>query len=130
MKKYDFIILGLYVVVFVVLLSIILDITYQEKAVRIKAKDYLEALYRKPVRTVVIKDTPLELTIRRGKLPHHLESGFELSGNMFFSNADCFKIQGDTLVVTGPAEQFGGVTLHLAPGVSLDTIVNAPHINQ
>ena len=130
MKKYDFLLLGLYVMAFIGVICILLDITFQEKAVRVKAKDYLEELYQKSVTTVVIKNTPLKLTIRQEELPHRLKGGFELSGNMYFSIADCFKIQGDTLMVTGPAEKLGHVTLHLAPDVKLDTIVNAPHVNR
>ena len=125
MKKYDLILLGLYVTILIVIIGIALSVEKQESQAKMEVKSYMEALYKKPVNTVTVKDTPLHLTIVRGDLSRQ---GFVLSGYMYVRNADFFKVQGDTLVITGKKEVVSRLTLHLASDVKIDTVVNAPHV--
>ena len=125
MKKYDLILLGLYVTILIVIIGIVLSVEKQESQAKMEVKSYMEALYKKSVNTVTVKDTPLHLTLVRGDLSRQ---GFVLSGYMYVRNADFFKVQGDTLVITGKKEAVSRLTLHLASDVKIDTVVNAPHV--
>ncbi len=132
MKKYDLFLLGLYVLLFLAMVGFVYSLFFQEKQNEIRTGAYIKELYGKPVKAVVIRDTPLDITIREVEtLSNGAKHGFELKGRMWTKSAKLFKNHADTLVIAG--ENGAGatqLTLFLTPSVKLDTIINAPNVKR
>ncbi|MBD9179909.1 MAG: hypothetical protein EGP82_12175 [Odoribacter splanchnicus] len=127
MKKYDFILLGLYILP--VLVLIISMWTYKQVYFNSNEKslEYITELYMKPVTQVVIRNTDVKYRVIRDSTRKIDFAGrFELKGRYDRQVIDQIKVSGDTLLLEGDFRTvYDKVSLYIGDQVKVDT-VNAP----
>lgn len=127
MKKYDFILLGLYILP--VLVLIISMWTYKQVYFNSNQKslEYITELYMKPVTQVVIRNTDVKYRVIRDSTRKIDFAGrFELKGRYDRQVIDQIKVSGDTLLLEGDfGTVYDKVSLYIGDQVKVDT-VNAP----
>lgn len=127
MKKYDFILLGLYILP--VLVLIISMWTYKQVYFNSNEKslEYITELYMKPVTQVVIRNTDVKYRVIRDSTKKIDFAGrFELKGRYDRQVIDQIKVSGDTLLLEGDFRTvYDKVSLYIGDQVKVDT-VNAP----
>ena len=127
MKKYDFILLGLYILP--VLVLIISMWTYKQVYFNSNEKslEYITELYMKPVTHVVIRNTDVKYRVIRDSTRKIDFAGrFELKGRYDRQVIDQIKVSGDTLLLEGDFRTvYDKVSLYIGDQVKVDT-VNAP----
>lgn len=127
MKKYDFILLGLYILP--VLVLIISMWTYKQVYFNSNQKslEYITELYMKPVTQVVIRNTDVKYRVIRDSTRKIDFAGrFELKGRYDRQVIDQIKVSGDTLLLEGDFRtEYDKVSLYIGDQVKVDT-VNAP----
>ena len=127
MKKYDFILLGLYILP--VLVLIISMWTYKQVYFNSNEKslEYITELYLKPVTQVVIRNTDVKYRVIRDSTRKIDFAGrFELKGRYDRQVIDQIKVSGDTLLLEGDFRTvYDKVSLYIGDQVKVDT-VNAP----
>ena len=127
MKKYDFILLGLYILP--VLVLIISMWTYKQVYFNSNKKslEYITELYMKPVTQVVIRNTDVKYRVIRDSTRKIDFAGkFELKGRYNRQVIDQMKISGDTLLLEGDFRMvYDKVSLYIGGQVKVDTM-NAP----
>lgn len=127
MKKYDFILLGLYILP--VLVLIISMWTYKQVYFNSNEKslEYITELYMKPVTQVVIRNTDVKYRVIRDSTRKIDFAGrFELKGRYDRQVIDQIKVSGDTLLLEGDFRtEYDKVSLYIGDQVKVDT-VNAP----
>lgn len=127
MKKYDFILLGLYILP--VLVLIISMWTYKQVYFNSNQKslEYITELYMKPVTQVVIRNTDVKYRVIRDSTRKIDFAGrFELKGRYDRQVIDQIKVSGDTLLLEGDFRTvYDKVSLYIGDQVKVDT-VNAP----
>lgn len=127
MKKYDFILLGLYILP--VLVLIISMWTYKQVYFNSNEKslEYITELYMKPVTQVVIRNTDVKYRVIRDSTRKIDFAGrFELKGRYDRQVIDQIKVSGDTLLLEGDFRtEYDKVLLYIGDQVKVDT-VNAP----
>lgn len=127
MKKYDFILLGLYILP--VLVLIISMWTYKQVYFNSNEKslEYITELYMKPVTQVVIRNTDVKYRVIRDSTRKIDFAGrFELKGRYDRQVIDQIKVSGDTLLLEGDFRTvYDKVSLYIGDQVRVDT-VNTP----
>lgn len=127
MKKYDFILLGLYILP--VLVLIISMWTYKQVYFNSNEKslEYITELYMKPVTQVVIRNTDVKYRVIRDSTRKIDFAGrFELKGRYDRQVIDQIKVSGDTLLLESDFRTvYDKVSLYIGDQVKVDT-VNAP----
>ena len=127
MKKYDFILLGLYILP--VLVLIISMWTYKQVYFNSNEKslEYITELYMKPVTQIVIRNTDVKYRVIRDSTKKIDFAGrFELKGRYDRQVIDQIKVSGDTLLLEGDFRTvYDKVSLYIGDQVKVDT-VNAP----
>lgn len=127
MKKYDFILLGLYILP--VLVLIISMWTYKQVYFNSNEKslEYITELYMKPVTQVVIRNTDVKYRVIRDSTRKIDFAGrFELKGRYDRQVINQIKVSGDTLLLEGDFRTvYDKVSLYIGDQVKVDT-VNAP----
>lgn len=127
MKKYDFILLGLYILP--VLVLIISMWTYKQVYFNSNQKslEYITELYMKPVTQVVIRNTDVKYRVIRDSTRKIDFAGrFELKGRYDRQVIDQIKVSGDTLLLEGDFRMvYDKVSLYIGDQVKVDTM-NAP----
>ncbi len=127
MKKYDFILLGLYILP--VLVLIISMWTYKQVYFNSNKKslEYITELYMKPVTQVVIRNTDVKYRVIRDSTKKIDFAGrFELKGRYDRQVIDQIKVSGDTLLLEGDFRTvYDKVSLYIGDQVKVDTM-NAP----
>lgn len=127
MKKYDFILLGLYILP--VLVLVISMWTYKQVYFNSNKKslEYITELYMKPVTQVVIRNTDVKYRVIRDSTRKIDFAGrFELKGRYDRQVIDQIKVSGDTLLLEGDFRTvYDKVSLYIGDQVKVDT-VNAP----
>ena len=127
MKKYDFILLGLYILP--VLVLIISMWTYKQVYFNSNEKslEYITELYMKPVTQVVIRNTDVKYRVIRDSTRKIDFAGrFELKGRYDRQVIDQIKVSCDTLLLEGDFRTvYDKVSLYIGDQVKVDT-VNAP----
>lgn len=122
MKKYDLIILGVYIVLTIAALA--MSIAYMDPSHRMKkqAVRYVKSMYEQPVRVVSIRQTNLPLTVisdsiaSRGK-----RFRFEGTGVDPEDIYQC-KVVNDTLYISGEWRTHMRLVLFVAPDIQVDTV--------
>ena len=127
MKKYDFLLLGLYILP--VLVLVISMWSYKQMYVNRNAK-YLEQvteMYLKPITHIMIRDTDVKYQLVRDSTRKIDFAGkFELEGRYDAQVIDRLKVSGDTLLLEGDFRMvYDKVFIYVGDKVKVDT-VNAP----
>ena len=129
MKKYDFYLLVLYVLPIIAFLMIASGFKRLESRELKKGVRYFEEIYRTPIKTVVLHSTPVCWT---GEGTKRTENGLEFIGNLDVKYLDCFKVSGDTLVIS--ERRWFGLQLNVdtinAPGIKIERLSVEPERNQ
>ena len=124
MKKYDFILLGLYILP--VLVLIISMWTYKQVYFNSNEKslEYITELYMKPVTQVVIRNTDVKYRdIRDSTKKIDFAGRFELKGRYDRQVIDQIKVSGDTLLLEGDFRTvYDKVSLYIGDQVKVDTV--------
>lgn len=124
MKKYDFILLGLYILP--VLVLIISMWTYKQVYFNSNEKslEYITELYMKPVTQVVIRNTDVKYRVIRDSTKKIDFAGrFELKGRYDRQVIDQIKVSGDTLLLEGDFRTvYDKVSLYIGDQVKVDTV--------
>lgn len=124
MKKYDFILLGLYILP--VLVLIISMWTYKQVYFNSNEKslEYITELYMKPVTQVVIRNTDVKYRVIRDSTRKIDFAGrFELKGRYDRQVIDQIKVSGDTLLLEGDFRTvYDKVSLYIGDQVKVDTV--------
>lgn len=126
MKKYDFLLLGLYTLpVLVLIIGMWTYIQIYVKEGR-KCLEYVSELYSKPVTQVIIQDTGVKYrVIRDSTRKIDFAGSIEFKGRIKTKDIDGLKMSGDTLYL-GELNYTGNYfTLYVGDRVKVDTI-NAP----
>lgn len=121
MKKYDVYLLVLYVLPIIAYLMIASGFKRMESRELKKGVRYFEEIYRTPIKTVVLHSTPVNWT---GEETKRTENGLEFIGSLDVKYLDCFKVSGDTLVVS--ERKWFGLRLNVdtinAPGLKIERV--------
>ncbi|MDE5612211.1 MAG: hypothetical protein K2I90_09385 [Odoribacter sp.] len=121
MKKYDVYLLMLYVLPIIAFLMIASGFKRMESRELKKGVRYFEEIYRAPIKTVVLHSTPVN---RTGEGTTRTENGLEFIGSLDVKYLDCFKVSGDTLVVS--ERKWFGLRLNVdtikAPGLKIERV--------
>lgn len=129
MKKYDFYLLVLYVLPIIAFLMIASGFKRMESRELQKGVRYFEEIYRTPIKTVVLHSTMVNRTREETK---RTENGLEFIGSLDVKYLNCFKVSGDTLVVSerkGFGLQLNVDTIH-APALKIECLSVEPERNQ
>lgn len=130
MKKYDFLLLGLYILFFAAIFLFLVYIHASEVSERKVAKAHFEELYQQPVKQVMVRDTDLKINVVKGRMPQPVKSGFVFSGILSEKAASCFQVSGDTLYISGaPDTEQVALVLYLKADIQVDTI-RSPFVSQ
>lgn len=126
MKKYDLLLLGLFILGVFVFLTIL----FVNKKMVIKERKAViaqfEKIYQVPVKTVLIRNTNVQFTVRDANKQLNSQNGIEFSGELDCSDIPCFKILRDTLLIENAKGAFV-LSLWKMNDVKVDT-VNAPNV--
>ena len=129
MKKYDLMILGVYLLLTLVALAV--SITYMDPGIKMKkrAAHYVKSMYKEPVRVVSIRETDLPLMVV-SNIKSRTGSCFRFEGTgMDPQDIYHCKVVNDTLYIRGKWNWpwNSNLVLYVAPGVQVDT-VKAPRV--
>lgn len=127
MKKYDFIILGAYLLILSVSLIVIRNSFSPKKGTSIReATAYIKELYQHPIRAVAIRNTDLPLTIFKDRTNSE-KGSFRYTGNINTKEVRDIRILNDTLFMEGTWDATNTLVLHITPEIEVDTS-SAPHV--
>lgn len=126
MKKYDFLLLGMY---FLPVLVLVVSM-WANKQVYVnqnqKSVEYVTGMYSKPVTQVMIRDTEAKFRVIRDSTRKIGFAGdIEFKGRIHRKNIDGLKVSGDTLYLGELNYSGDSFTLYVGDCVKVDT-VNAP----
>ena len=127
MKKYDFLLLGLYILPVLVLLISMWTYTQVYINYNKKSLDHVTELYLKPVTHIMIRNTDVSYQVVRDSTRKIDFAGkFELKGRYRKEDVDQIQISADTLLLEGNlSKEYDKVFLYVGEDVEVDT-VNAP----
>lgn len=127
MKKYDLILLALYLLPVIILTVTLQAVIKPVFKARFEAKEYFQNLYQQSVNQVVIRDVNFPLEVRGKELLRH-HKRFNFVGNLSVKDVACFQVSGDTLYIQGKnGHGQTDLVLYKADDVQVDTI-NAPKV--
>lgn len=126
MKKYDFLLLGLYCLPVLVLVTGMWAYNREYVNQNKKGIDYVTEMYLKPVTHVLIQDTGVKYRVIRDSTRKIDFAGrIEFKGRMKAKDVDGLKVSGDTLRLGELNYSGDSFTLYVGEGVKVDTL-NAP----
>lgn len=131
MKKYDVCLLVLYVLPIIAFLMIVNGFRRMECQELKKGVRYFEEIYRTPINTVVLLSSRIVVN-RTGEGTKRTENGLEFVGALNVKYLECFKVSGDTLVVSGRrgfALQLNVDTID-APALKIEWLPEEPERSQ
>lgn len=127
MKKYDLILVGIYIIPVVLAFVIFYALNNPSSREIKEAETYFKELYKQPVKTVVIYETNMYINVFQ--TPEKIQQGFKLTGAMALENVKSCRIVHDTLFMSCKyGDSAGFLKLQVSSDVKVDTL-NAPLVN-